>query len=138
MRKGTIIILVLLLLIAGMAYAIITPRLKATSVSSAGTEIPVAANEANIRTARLAQAWDSVRFGTIYYYYVDGKPEGSDPSTTNIVAMPGVTEKEAIKTVQESLKNGTYRIIALRTLHGEELTSCPYVLNEIVRDSEFG
>ena len=138
MRKGSLVIILLLLLIGGVMYTILFPNQGASSVNSAGVKVPVAANASNIRTARMSLAWDSVKYGTIYYYYVDGRPESAGPGTSNAVAMPGVTEEQAILDVQASLKRGTYRIIALRTLSGEELTSCPYVVDDMLRDNAFG
>ena len=138
MSKGTLVILVLLLLIAGLVLAFIVSDRRVTAVNSAGAEIPVAANASNIQAARRALALDSVKYGTIYYYYVDGRPESAGPGFSNLVAMSGVTEKEAVQAVQGSIEKGTYRIIALRTLSGAELTTCPYVVNDLVRDSEFG
>jgi hypothetical protein len=137
LNRNILYILGVILLVAAILAVVFLPG-NETSLSSDGREVPVAANESNIRMAKAMYALREQKLGTVYYYYVDGRPD--DPTRlqdeTNVV-MTSVDEARAITDVQGSLLRGTYRIIALRN-NGDGVQTCPYVkLGELI-DAGFG
>ena len=137
MNRNILYSLGVVLLVAAILAVVFLPGNK-TSLSSDGREVPVAANERNIAAAKAMYALREQKHGTVYYYYVDGRPD--DPTRlqdeTNIV-MTAADESGAIADVQGSLLRGTYRIIALRN-NGDGVQTCPYVkLGELI-DTGFG
>ena len=137
MNRNILYIAGVVLLVAAILAVVFLPGSK-TSLSSDGREVPVAANERNITAAKAMYALREQKLGTVYYYYVDGRPDDPDrlQDETNIV-MTSADEARAIADVQGSLLRGTYRIIALRN-NGGGVQTCPYVeLGELI-DAGFG
>lgn len=137
MNRNILYIVGVVLLVGAILAVVFLPGSK-TSLSSDGREVPVAANERNITAAKAMYALREQKLGTVYYYYVDGRPD--DPNRlqdeTNIV-MTSADEAKAIADVQGSLLRGTYRIIALCN-NGDGVQTCPYVeLGELI-DAGFG
>lgn len=137
MNRNILYIVGVVLLVGAILAVVLVPGNK-TSLSSDGREVPVAANESNIKMAKAMYALREQKLGTIYYYYVDGRPDDPDrlQDETNVV-MTASDEASAIADVQGSLLRGTYRIIALRN-DGNGVQTCPYVkLGELI-DAGFG
>ena len=137
MNRNIMYVVGVVLLVAAILAVVFMPR-GGTSLSYDGREVPVGANEKNIRAAKAMYALREQKHGTIYYYYVDGRPDipGILQDETNIV-MTGSDEKTAIADVQRSLLTGTYRVIALRN-DGSGVQTCPYVEQGELVDAGFG
>ena len=137
MKRNILFIAAAVLLVAAMLAVVFVPR-GGTSLSYDGREVPIGPNENNIKDAKAMYSLREQKHGTIYYYYVDGRPDiaGILQDETNVV-MTSSDEKDAISDVQHSLLRGTYRIIALRN-DGSGVQTCPYIeLGELV-DAGFG
>lgn len=137
MNRNILYIAGVMLLLVAILVVVLAPR-GGTSLSYDGREVPVGANENNIRAAKAMYALREQKHGTVYYYYVDGRPEkeGILQDETNIV-MTDSDEKTAIADVQHSLLVGTYRIIALRN-NGGGVQTCPYIERGELVDTGFG